>query len=395
MFQALSNQLGTINGTPRFGVIFDLHPAQLQAYLDTVWETWRNLTSAPPNTVGAAVRGLPTVFSGSGARSTSLEVETETRLAQDLEQFPGGDRLPIFQAVNDILSAFQSRSQLQPFWHHLIYAYMIENTRIVEIAARLVKEAVHGERLALTNPASWRWIRNTEELFFKETSSYYIASVTSGLRPDFRAVRRNAYHRMFGMDLNHGTDDNQPYPYVKAETANLDFVRLWRDFLREVWRGFINRANSSGPKMTDDNAIEDLAQKLGQILQERRGTGRFYLSREEFVSVAALSWFHLTVSADSPIVVDLKASATTPEERTRRLGEVVRLPANARSRSFFQMAEPMSEILHALEQGNFAAAGDFYTDTGVHTASMRTLMSQWSIATGDDIKAIPTTGSAR
>ena len=42
---------------------------------------------------------------------------------------------------------------------------------------------------------------------------------------------------MFGLELNHGTDDGKPYPYVKAEAANTEFVATFEEFLREVWVG--------------------------------------------------------------------------------------------------------------------------------------------------------------
>jgi hypothetical protein len=53
----------------------------------------------------------------------------------------------------------------------------------------------------------------------------------------------------------------------------------------------------------------------------------------------------------------------------------------------------MSLILHALEQRNFNVAGDFYETAGVHTKNMVTLITHWSIATGDDVKSIPVTAS--
>ena len=39
------------------------------------------------------------------------------------------------------------------------------------------------------------------------------------------------------MDLNHGSDDGKPYPYIKAEAANSEFVATFEEFLREVWVG--------------------------------------------------------------------------------------------------------------------------------------------------------------
>ena len=65
---------------------------------------------------------------------------------------------------------------------------------------------------------------STEELFYRDPPPFSITTVSSHIRPDLRASRRNAYQRMFGMDLNHGADDNSPYPFVRADAANNEFV---------------------------------------------------------------------------------------------------------------------------------------------------------------------------
>ena len=102
-------------------------------------------------------------------------------------------------------------------WDHLIYAYMIENTRIYEIFRRVLYEFLYGEKLGVPLPDAQDWLRNTEELFYRDPPPFFITTITSDIRADLRASRRNAYQRMFGMDLNHGTDDGQPYPFVRAE----------------------------------------------------------------------------------------------------------------------------------------------------------------------------------
>ena len=52
-------------------------------------------------------------------------------------------------------------------WDHLIYAYMVENTRIYEVFRRVLHEFLHGEKLGVPGSAdSQRWLRVTEELFF-------------------------------------------------------------------------------------------------------------------------------------------------------------------------------------------------------------------------------------
>src|SRR5215203_7483533 len=206
---------------------------------------------------------------------------------------------------------------------HLIYAYMIENTRIYEIFRRVLYEYLHGERLETPSEESQRWLRTTEELFYRDTPPFFAFQLTSHIRPDIRATRRNAYYRMFGMDLNHGTDNGSLYPYERAAASNRDFVPTFEAFLREVWRGIINANNTSGSDTSDDAAIADLAGRLSHMLKDRRENGN--LSREEFFFVATMSWFHLTVEIDSPIVKDLKADGSNPGERLRAIGERVGL----------------------------------------------------------------------
>src|SRR5690606_18636179 len=105
-------------------------------------------------------------------------------------------------------------------WHHLIYAYMIENTQIYDIFRRVVFEYLHGEQLGVPLNGSEHWLRITEELFYKDPAPFFITAVASHLRPDLSATRRNAYYRMFGMDLNHGSGDKKEYPYSKAKASN-------------------------------------------------------------------------------------------------------------------------------------------------------------------------------
>jgi hypothetical protein len=284
-------------------------------------------------------------------------------------------------------------------YDHLIYAYMIENTRIYEIFRRVLHEYIHGERLETPSEESQRWLRATEELFYRDTPPFFAFQLTSYIRPDIRASRRNAYYRMFGMDLNRGIDDDRPYPYEKAIAANRDFVRTFEEFLREVWRGILNFQNRIGPNTTDDSAISDLAGRLFNMMKDRRENGN--LSREEFFFVSTMSWFHLTVEFNSPIVRDLKADGSSPAERLRVIGERVGLPMYEKSYDLFNLAEPMSRILIAVESGSFndplnvplLYQGD--PRAGIPTTPLRkdiqTIITNWSSATGRNIKAEPVT----
>lgn len=278
------------------------------------------------------------------------------------------------------------------YWDHLIYAYMIENTRVYEIFRRVLHEYRHGEKLGTPLDAETQnWLRNTEELFYSDSAPFLITNVSSHIRSDLRASRRNAYQRMFGMDLNHGADDGKPYAYIKAEAANSEFVATFEEFLREVWVGitYVTATSSSNP--TDDSKIAKLAEKLHDMLRSRRQNGN--LSREEFAFVSMMSWFHLTLEFDSPIVKSLRADATGLENRLFKIAERVGLPAHGLSKSFFDIADPMSRLLIQIEMGTYNQAPAVHAlyDKVFFPAGpepdMRTIITHWTAITGRDMKA--------
>lgn len=272
-------------------------------------------------------------------------------------------------------------------WDHLIYAYMVENTQIYEIFGRVLEAFLHGEQLGVPTPDSQHWLRNTEELFYREPASFSISAITSHIRPDLRASRRNAYYRMFGMDLNHGTDDNKPYPFQKAKTANTNFVAAFENFLQEIWIGIVNVDNESGSKPTDDAAIANLAEQLHDMLMARWQYGN--LAREEFFFVSMMSWFHLTLEFNSPIVAALRAEASSSQQRLFKIAERVGLPAHGKSKSFFDLADPMSWLLTQIEMGTYneASAVPALYEAGPVQDEMKAIITHWSITTGRNMKA--------
>lgn len=306
---------------------------------------------------------------------------------------------------------FSSDTQAFPFienldgnhwpWH-LIYAYMIENTRIYEIFERVIYEYFHGERLGFPSrrPGTNRWLRTAEELFFKGTANYLIHSIVSNVRSDVRAERRNAYYRMFGMDLNHGTGSNPNYPYPKPFAANKDFVSLFEEFLYEVNVGIVNWTNSVGPNPTDDEKIRDLMRSINEMLTTRRQEGN--LRREEFSYVAAMSWMHLTLYVDDyDVIADMAISAQSPAERLRQMGEKVGFPAHPKADAFFRMAEDISTILTSIEhmvvpppiggvgqQPVPVIPQNYYAAGALLRPAAETVIRHWSIATGRDLKAL-------
>jgi len=278
---------------------------------------------------------------------------------------------------------------------HLIYAYMIENTRAYEIFYRVLYEYLHGERLETPSEETQRWLRITEELFYRDTPPFYAFGVSSYVRPDIRASRRNAYYRMFGLDLNHGAADGRPYPYVKPAAANRDFVATFERFLWEVWRGIMNANKLISPTSKEDPAIAALVGRLERMLKERRKNGN--LLREEFYFVATMSWLHLTLQYDeSPVVRDLRAQGSNEAERLRKIGERVGLPAHGKAHELFSLADPMSRLLIAIESGslsNIDTVPVLYRDNTPLSPDVKSIITDWSSATGRNVKGEPVTVS--
>lgn len=338
---------------------------------------------------------------------TLLEIAWETRVhnpdadlgrpdhRSDLPGFPGILLNPpgvlnlpggfVLENVNN----FRSSTDPQGFtrWHHLIYAYMINNTGVYEIFRRVLQEFINGERLGPPTAESHHWIRTTEQLFYSNHQPLrFITDLTSDLRLDFKATFFNACWRMFGMDSAYSLKDNKPYPYTRGEPANTNFVAILEYFLWEVWQAIINRDNTSGPDTTDDAAIANRAEQLHDMLMARRQGGN--IARIEFTSVALMDWFHLTLSFNSPIVLALRADASSPQDRLTKIAERVGMQPHRDAKSFFDLADPLARLLTQIETGIYnedPAVPALYTDTTIER-DMRTIVTHWSIATGHDLK---------
>lgn len=268
---------------------------------------------------------------------------------------------------------------------HLIYAYLIENTRIYELFGRVIDGFVHGERFGVAKAGSLQWLKTTEAMFYRQTSAHDHQSalaLTSDLRNDGRAIRRNAYFRMFGMDLNHGTDSNQPYPYQKPKVSNTAFVQTLESLLRELWIAFIHQA-TDGTNPTDDGAVQNYARQLREMLNNRRLNGT--LSIEELSAIATLDWLRLTISINSPIVEDLRAEATSEAERLQKIAERVGLPHHGKSEDYFELAGPMAGFLLQIEDGTLTDVASFL---GLGQ-QLQTIITHWSSATGKVLKRLP------
>lgn len=289
----------------------------------------------------------------------------------------------------------------QPAWDHLIYAYAIENTRAPQILARVVRAFRGGEGLGIPSVATQRWLDATETLLFNAGNPIAVWLSTSSVRPDAEGVRRNAYYRMFGMDLAFGTDANAPFVFDKAEASNKTFVQLFEELLYELWRAIENIRNMVAGNTTDDDRIYRLSEQLGFMLRSRRING--LLAREELAATTAMGWVELAVSSNTPLVLDLRAQAASAADRLRVIGERVGLLPHSRANSFFSMAAELSLLLRALEAGWVTDSSRSWllyqstTPPGVTPplpptvnplgTEVRRVITEWAAASGHDVKS--------
>lgn len=230
-------------------------------------------------------------------------------------------------------------------WHHVGFSFCIDNTRAAQILVRVVRAYRSGEALGVPSVETQRWLDNTEVLLSGAANPFGAWLSTSAVRPDAEGVRRNAYWRILGMDLAFGDESNAPVGYHKAESANREFTQVFEELLTELSRAI----ESDAP---DDERIFRLSEGLGSMLRARRR--EHFLDREELAAATVTGWLDLTLAANTSLVTDLRATATSPAERLRLIGDRVGLAPHSRAAAFFSMATDLSVLLRVLEGGEIA-----------------------------------------
>ena len=201
-----------------------------------------------------------------------------------------------------------------------------------------------------------------------------------------------------GWTSSHPSTRRGPVPAAGAQGwkqhtgngVNSTFREKWSELLRQIWLGIENRNNLVGANATDDAYLLLLCESLRDMLTMRRRGG--FLAREEFASVAVMSWFDLTLSDNTPIVVALNAQATSPADRLALIAQQVGMMPAPRSRELFELAVPMSLILRVLEANGFNSSANvslFYNPNSPIFGIMNRIIDLWQSATGERVKDRP------
>jgi|HubBroStandDraft_4_1064222.scaffolds.fasta_scaffold36702_2 hypothetical protein len=368
--------------------LFVYHPLQISAIVETVWLNRNNKLNSgatSPFMPWSPDISYPILSSTNFISGYSWVGSTATVLNPFL---PVGATLvtPLMQPG---LAGVNPGPPTQPtYWDHLIYAYVIENTRIFEIFRKVLETYMFSEDLETPTPPSQLFWRNLEFLIFGDAMPSMLWTTSSRSRRDEVSNRLTTYYSMFGIDLAHAPEIVGQHPYLKSASANRDFIQTFEAFGREVWRGIVNVSNTSGPKDTDQTVISTLARRMYDMMATRRLNGN--LSREEFRAVAVMSFLHLAVLYDSPAVVDLKASASSPEMRLQKIAERVGMKAHPKSKPFFDLAAPFSKLMQQIESGAYnkpALAQALYYPVSSISENAEKVIDQYTLATGRDLKS--------
>jgi hypothetical protein len=360
----------TTDPTPQFiqraNDLFKLHPTEIYALLESAWSFRLKEDDKP--------LGHPGNKTGLRALPDSILQLFDTAWTNS----------QVFVGVRDA----NGKCAGSVLWDHLIYAYTTESTQLLRIFQKLIENYARGDfEINLTTDAL-QWLHNSEVLWFANTPVLSSFNVNSNLRPDAGATRRNAYYRMFGFTLPGDTSANgTPYPFYQSKSSHLNYRRTFERFAEEVWIGIENEVNFTGKRPIDDAAIAFSAFEMQKNFLSQRNNGD--VSKLEHYFVSMLSWFHLTLEYNSPIIAAFGINEQSPAQRLFALANIVGVPANGLSENLFRLADNMSLLLTLIETGVFndeANVKELYTGSTPLVNMLKQIIFNYSQVTGRDLK---------
>lgn len=376
--------------------LFLYHPLQLSAIVETFWRNRYNALTGP----GSA--NSPFVAWPVG--TTQALLSDTYLLGYNPPGVPNTTTIPtgqMFMPAGETFVAPLDQPGLTAApgmtnFDHLIYAYLIENTRIYDIFAKVLETYMFSEQLPSPSFAAQQFLRNTEYLVYSDALPTMVWTTASRLRSDEIANRMTLYYWMFGIDLSHAPELSILHPYARPEAANRDFIPTFEALASEVWKGIENAKNSSGANPTDNEAIATAARRLYDMMATRQLSD--FNGNVRYRAVSIMAWLHLAVMYNSAIVLALNASASSPEQRLQKMAERVGMSAHSKSKALFDLAQPFSSLMQAIETGLLNDPGSvapLYTPPSTIEANAEIVIDQYSLATGRDLKAPSVTMTPR
>src|SRR5215472_2966765 len=266
----------SLNVIQNINSLFTYHPLQLSALIETVW---LNRYDAAPTPISAPFQSWPIeltfpVLNAPFITGYNAGVPINPLTSPPAPLPAGSYTAPLEQpglGWMGFAPATVPPGPVKPTnWDHLIYAYVIENTRIFEVFRRLLNKYAHGGELETPSPASQLFWRNLEYLIYGDAQPSMVWTTSSHVRRDEQAERCLLYYWMFGIDLSHAPQIAGEHPYEKPAASNRDFIPTFETFGREVWRGIVNAKNFTGPNDADAAVIATLARRLFDMMATRR-----------------------------------------------------------------------------------------------------------------------------
>ncbi|WP_343702153.1 hypothetical protein [Chitinophaga sp.] len=345
--------------TDRADRLFNLHPSEVYALLEAAWSfrVRGNFPSGhPENKTG--LRGLPdsiTALFDTSWLNSSLFVTQP----------------------NGVCTGHS-------LWDHLIYAYVIESTQVYKVFRKLVENYAKGDFEINLTQEVLQWLHNTETLWFADPPVLSSFNMVSHLRSDMYLTRCGLYYRFFGFPL----PGDEQLPYYKAKSSHLNYRRSFERFAEEVWIGIENEVNTTGRRPIDDAAIAFSAYEMQKNFLSQRNNGD--ITKQEFFFVSMMSWFHLSLEYNSPIVRAFGINEQSPAQRLFALANIVGVPANGLSENLFRLSDNMSILLTMVESGIFndeANVPQLYSNTSPISAVMKQIIFNYSHVSGNNLKA--------
>ena len=257
---------------------------------------------------------------------------------------------------------------------HLIYAYFVESTGIVEVFRALFDSYLKSDEFLKLN-------RRDDLLLIellKDTIREVYAKSASTIAPDPAQLRLAAYWRLFGYEIQMKPN------FPKTANYNADFNKNFEDAMYEIFQGILDQ-NQQILKLGNPAAVAELLNNL-----RRQLVNRTYNEIEDVAESSALLMARLLGLLDNNrlIVERLGIRADTRERRLLELGEKLRVPVAKQTPYVFIFAQRMETFLKRVEDAVWtrANAEQLYTNPA-EVQFFREIAIAWYQVTGKDFQA--------